>query len=158
MTYLRNSWTGIVSAALVFIFSISASGREPDVQSAKVWFDKGMLFREARDPRSNDAFKQAAGDLDSFIDAHGNNFQDLTRAYTLRARCHNLLGNNEQAIRDLDRAAELSPDDGNIYYLRSFIHEMMGHTQLSVDDLIASARKGNEKARGELKVKGIQWQ
>ncbi len=75
----------------------------------------------------------------------------------MRARCHNLLGDNEQAIRDLDRAIELSPDDGDIYYLRSFIHEIMGHTQLSVADLQTSARKGNEKAMDELKIKEIRW-
>ncbi len=157
MAYIRAACTAIVLSAIIFIFAGIVDSQERNLQNAKTWFDKGMLFREAGDPRSNDAFKQAAGDLDSYIDANGNDSQGLTRAYTLRARCHNLLGNNEQAIRDLNRALELSPDDGDIYYLRSFIHEMMGHTQLSVADLQTSARKGNEKARGELKVKGIQW-
>ncbi len=157
MTYLRAGWTLIVSAVIVSLFAGIVDCQERSLQSAKAWFDKGMLFREAGDPRSTDAFKQAAEDLDIYIDANGNELQGLTRAYTLRARCHNLLGDNEQAIRDLDRAIALSPDDGDIYYLRSFIHEMMGHTQVSVDDLQASARKGNEKAKGELKRKGIQW-
>ncbi len=157
MAYSRTGWALFVSSVIVFIVSSIASGGQPDAQSAKAWFDKGMLFREAGDPQSNEAFIQAAGDLDTFINAEGNNFQDLTRAYTLRARCHNLLSNNEQAIHDLDRAIALSPDEGDIYYLRSYTHEIMGHTQLSVDDLQASARTGNEKAKDELKRKGIQW-
>jgi tetratricopeptide (TPR) repeat protein len=158
MGYIRTASTAIVSSAIIFIFAGIGDSQERNLQSAKIWFDKGMLFREAGDPVSNEAFKQAAGDLDSFIEAQGKDIQGLTRAYTLRARCHNLLGNNEQAIRDLDRAIELSPDDGDIYYLRSFIHEITGHAQLSIADLKTSARKGNEKARGELKAKGIQWQ
>ncbi len=156
MAHLRCEWAAIVSA-LVLVVSTGASSRVSDVQSAKAWFDKGMLYREAGDPRSTDAFKQAAQNLDGVIDAGGNDIPGLTRAYTVRARCHNLLGNNEQAIQDLDKAIALSPEDGDIYYLRSFIHEIMGHAQLSVADLKISARKGNEKAQGELKAKGIQW-
>jgi tetratricopeptide (TPR) repeat protein len=156
MTNFRHAWTVIVSAAIL-VASGSASSREPDVQSAKAWFDKGMLFREAGDSRSTEAFKQAARDLDGFINSNENEIQGLTRAYTLRARCYNLLGNNEQAIRDLDKAIELSPADGDIYYLRSFMHEIMGHAQLSVADLKVSAQRGNQKAQDELKVKGIQW-
>ncbi len=157
MAYLRTGGTLIASAIIVFLFAGIADCQERSLQSAKMWFDKGMLFREAGDPRSTDAFKQAAQDLDIYIDANGNDLQGLARAYTLRARCHNLLGDNEQAIRDLDRAIELSPDDGDVYYLRSFIHEIMRHTQLSVADLQTSARKGNGKAMDELKVKGIRW-
>ncbi len=157
MASIRAACTVVVSSAIIFLFAGIVDSQERNLQSAKIWFDKGMLFREAGDPRSADAFKQAVHDLDRFIDAKENNSQDLIRAYSLRARCHSLLGNSEQAIRDLDRALALSPDDGDIYYLRSFIHEIMGHTQLSVDDLRASARKGNEKARDELKIKGIQW-
>ncbi len=157
MAYFRTGWTLIVSTIIVFLFAGIVDSQQRNLQSAKIWFDQGMLFREAGDPRSTGAFKQAAQDLDIYIDANGNDLQGLGRAYTLRARCHNFLGDNEQAIRDLDRAIELSPDDGDVYYLRSFIHEMMGHPQLSVADLQISARKGNEKAKDELKAKGIRW-
>ncbi len=158
MAHFQRDLIAIASVAVIVAFLLnSAHSRAPDVQSAKAWFDKGMLLREAGDARSTDAFKQAAHDLDSFIDANGDDIPGLTRAYTLRARCYSLLGNNEQAIRDIDKAIELSPEDGDIYYLRSLIHEFLGHTQLSVADLKTSARKGNEKARGELKAKGVQW-
>ncbi len=156
MVFIRGVSSLIVSTAIVLFMSSIAFG-ESDVQSAKAWFDKGMLFREAGDARSADAFKQAVQGLDDYIAANKSDRHGLTRAYTLRARCHNLLGNNEKAIQDLDRAVGLSPSDGDIYYLRAFIHEIAGHRQLSVDDLKMSARQGNEKAKDELKRKGIQW-
>ncbi len=147
----------VVLAGLLTFSAGLVQGVEPNLQNAKAWFDKGMLYREAGDPRSTDAFKQAAADLDVFIAAQGKSSPDPARAYTLRARCRNLLGDNEQAIRDLDRAIELSPADGNLYFLRSFIYETMGNAQLSLADLRTAAQKGNEKARGELKAKGRTW-
>lgn len=157
MALFRRVRAVIVPASMVAILLSSAYSQAPDVQSAKAWFDKGMLLREAGDARSSDAFGQALQDLDNYIAATGRDSPSLIRAYTLRAKCHNLLGNNEQAIQDLDKAIALSPEDGDIYYVRSFIHELMGHTQLSATDLTTSAHKGNEKARSELKAKGIQW-
>ncbi len=157
MKHLRQSWAAAASFTIIFIFAGIAGSQERNLQSAKAWFDKGMLFREAGDPRSTDAFRQAAQDLDGYIESSRNDLHGLTKAYILRARCRNLLGDNEQAIRDLDKAIALSPDDGDLYYLRSFIHEIMGHTRSSVDDLKMAARRGNEKAKDELKIKGIPW-
>lgn len=129
----------------------------PDLHTAKAWFDKGMLYREAGDPRATDAFRRAAADMDDVIAAKGSGSTALAKAYTLRARCRNMLGNNDEAVRDLDRAIELSPSDGDLYYIRSFMHEIMGHTELSLADLRSAAQKGNEKAQGELKAKGMNW-
>ncbi len=157
MAYIRAACTMILSSVIILIIAGIVDGQEQKLQSAKAWFDKGMLLREAGDPRSADAFKQASRDLDVYIGANGNDLQALTRAYTLRARCWNLLGDNEQAIRDLNKAIGLSPGDGDLYYLRAFIHELMGQTRVSIDDLTMSARCGNEKARDELKRKGMQW-
>ena len=158
MAHFQRDLLAIASAAVIVAFLLNAAhSQAPGVQSAKAWFDKGMLLREAGDAHSTEAFKEATRDLDSFIDANEDDIPGLSRAYTLRARCYSLLGNNKQAIQDIDKAIELSPEDGDIYYLRSFVHEIMGHTQLSLADLKMAARKGNEKARGELKAKGIQW-
>ena len=128
----------------------------PDMQNAKAWIDKGMLMREAGNQGSTEAFIKAAEHLDKAIAAE-KDIQILVRAYTLRARCRNLLGNNDEAIQDLTKAIELAPQDGDIYYMRSFIHEAMGHARLSLDDLKTAARKNNEKAQGELKAKNILW-
>ncbi len=112
----------------------------PDLQSAKAWIDKGMLLREAGNQGSTEAFKEAAQYLDKAIAAE-KNIQILVQAYRLRARCRNLLGNNAEAIQDLTKAIELAPDDGDIYYMRSFIHELMGHADLSLDDLKSGCAK-----------------
>ncbi len=157
MAGFRSLGAVIVSSAIIFIFAGIANSQEQNLQSAKAWFDKGMLYREAGDPRSDDGFQQAVRDLNGYIKSGGNNPQGLTRAYTLRARCRNLLGDNGEAIRDLDRAIALSPNDGDIYYLRSFIHEIMGQVRIAIDDLKTAARYGNEKAKDELRIKGIQY-
>ncbi len=157
MAYSRAACTMLLSSAIICIFAGILHSQEWTLQSAKAWFDKGMLLREAGDTRSTNAFRQAARDLDGYIETNGNDPQSLARAYTLRARCWNLLNDNEQAIHDLDRAIELTPADGNLFYLRAFIHEIAGHAELSIADLKMSARQGNENAKDELKRKGIQW-
>ncbi len=143
-----------LSALLVILIFPNAFGKEPDLQSAQAWFEKGMLYQEAGNPHAGDAFSRAIQDLDCYIGKEPDRLL-LSKAYVLRAKCRIFQGQGKQAIPDLDKAIELSPDDGDTYYLRSFADAK--NTEKYVEYLKTAARKGNEKARGELTAKGISW-
>jgi tetratricopeptide (TPR) repeat protein len=145
------------AALIVLVLTSSSLAGEPDMMAAKALIDKGMLQREAGKPGSTKTFGQAKLLLDGVIASTGKDASDLAKAYELRARCRSLLGNNEQALSDLDKAIALSPDAGDLYYLRSFVHGTMGHDRASVADLQAAARKGYQKARDELTARRPQW-
>lgn len=125
--------------------------------SAKQWFEKGMLMMEAGSAHSADAFKQAIQDLDSFLDEKAGDREGYSAAYTLRSKCRSMLGDNPHAIEDLDRAIELSPEDGENYYFRSSVQANAGNAELSLADLKTAARKGHQHARDDLTLKGIDW-
>jgi tetratricopeptide (TPR) repeat protein len=133
-----------------------ARGQEALIASARAWFDKGMLYQEAGNAKAGDAFKQAIEDLDKYISGKEADPQRLPGAYVLRAKCRIFHGQGRQAIPDLDKAIELSPDDGDIYYLRSFVYRITGDADRFLEDLKTAARKGNEKAKGDLTAMGKQ--
>jgi len=143
-------------AALLFLFLSIAQGEENKTQSAKAWFDKGMLLREAGKPESSDAFKRAVLELDSYISGKDADQAGLASAYSLRGRCYNLLGDNSNAISDLNKAVALSPEDADVYYLRSYVYELTGNTGMSLADLKTAARKGHKKAQDDLATKRIE--
>jgi len=154
---MHSKRTAIIGVLLMlFVLPISTLGQEEKASNAKEWFDKAMLYREAGDPRSTDAFQRAVLALDGYLTGKETDIRKRAQAYSLRARSHSLLGDNDQALLDLNESIKLAPDDNGTYYLRSFIHELMGHKQLSMADLKTSAQMGNEKAKGELHSKGIQ--
>jgi tetratricopeptide (TPR) repeat protein len=157
MQFHHRSRVAIVLAVAFPLFASVAQARESRAASAQKWFEKGLLMLEARDARSADAFKEAIRDLDAYLDEKGEDRAGLSEAYTLRSKCHSILGDNPRAIEDLDRAIEQSPGDGENYYLRSFVHEIAGNAGMSLDDLKTAARKGHQKARDDLTLKGIQW-
>jgi tetratricopeptide (TPR) repeat protein len=147
------------AAALVsFLFLGIAQGEESKARSAKAWFDTGMLLREAGKPDSSDAFKRAVQELDTYIGDKEADQTGRASAYSLRARCQNLLGDNNKAISDLNKAVELSPEDADAYYLRSFVYGLTGNARMSLADQKAAARKGHKKAQGDLTAKGIEWE
>jgi len=141
---------------ILFLLPVVAPGQEGKAPTAKEWIDKAMLFREAGDPRASEIFQQAVLALNDYLTGKEVDTRRRAQAYSLRARCHNFLGNNEQAILDLNESIRLAPEDSDTYYLRSFVRELMGHRQLSLADLETAAQMGNEKAQGELRSKGIQ--
>ncbi len=152
---IRVRRAGLSALLAILIFS-NAFGKEPDLQSAQVWFEKGMLYLEAGNTHAGDAFSQAIQDLDCYIGKEPDRSL-RSKAYILRAKCRIFQGQSKQAIPDLDKAIELSPDDGDMYYLRSFAYCLAKNTERYVEDLKTAARKGNEKAQGDLKAKGISW-
>ena len=133
-----------------------AQGQESKAASAQKWFEKGLLMMEAGNAQSTDAIMQAIRDLDAYLDEKSADPARRSAAYRLRSRCHSILGDNSHALEDLDRAIELSPEEGENYYLRSYSNEIAGSAEKSIADLKTAARKGHQKAQVDLLSKGIQ--
>jgi tetratricopeptide (TPR) repeat protein len=152
---IRSYRSGLLAFLAIFLVS-SAFGAGPDLQSAQAWFEKGMLYTEAGNAQADDAFGRAIKDLDSYIGKETDRSL-LSRAYILRAKCRMFRRGSKSALPDLDKAVELAPDDGDTYYLRSFAHYLAKDQVQYLDDLKTAAQKGNEKAQGELKAKGLSW-
>ncbi len=156
MQFQRNSRIGFVLAILVPLLMSVAQGQESKAASAQKWFEKGLLMMEAGNAHATDAIKQAIWDLDAYLNEKGTDRARRSAAYTLRSRCHSILGDNPHALEDLDRAIELSPENAENYYLRSFANEGAGNVEKSIADLKTAARKGHQKAQEDLLSKGIK--
>ena len=156
MGFLRHNRIAIILALLLPLSLNVAQGGESKAATAQKWFETGLLMMEAGNPRADDAIRRAIRDLDAYLGEKGADRSGRAAAYTLRSRCHSIQGDNAHALFDLDRAIELSPEDGENYYLRSFAEETAGNPEKSVVDLKTAARKGHQKARADLILKGIQ--
>jgi hypothetical protein len=57
----------------------------------------------------------------------------------------------------LNRAIEIKPGLVESYYNRGVAYIKPGNNNLAVNDLIAAAKLGDERARALLKRNGISW-
>jgi tetratricopeptide (TPR) repeat protein len=60
---------------------------------------------------------------------------DNARAYHLRGLAYEKSGDNAKALDDFNKALELNPEYGAVYYSRANLHNKMGQTELAIDDI-----------------------
>ena len=77
--------------------------------------------------------------------------------YYNRGNLYKASGNLEQAINDYSKAIELEPKDAEAYYNRGVVYQKLGNNDMFIQNLKMSAKLGDEKARDDLRSKGIEW-
>ena len=95
---------------------------------------------------SNQDYDDSIGELGDLIS------QDIevTTCLTLRSHLYSLSGDINQAISDLDRAIELIPNSGSLYYSRGDLHRKDKGYYLSLRDLVEAVRLAQSKGDDDL--------
>ncbi|MDC1370158.1 tetratricopeptide repeat protein, partial [Cyclobacteriaceae bacterium] len=61
-------------------------------------------------------------------------FEETSEAYVGRAEVYSLIGNNEKALSDFDKAIEISPEEPQPYRDRGYFYYEIGENQASIND------------------------
>jgi tetratricopeptide (TPR) repeat protein len=78
-------------------------------------------------------------------------------AYSNRGVAYGNVGDHMRAIRDLDRAIELNPQDAIAYGNRGLAYRNLGNINQSTEDFKVAARLGLKWFQDYLRERGITW-
>ena len=95
--------------------------------------------------------------LASFFVLAGCQHNKYAEAYFNRGIAYARLEENQQAIKDFDKAIELNPKLAQPYYNRAIAYLRLGDDRQAIEDYKSAARLGHKRAQDFLKAKGIGW-
>jgi tetratricopeptide (TPR) repeat protein len=82
---------------------------------------------------------------------------DHTEAYTWRGINLGELKYYQQAIKDFDKAIELEPRNGRLYFFRGNAYQQFTRGNQGWEDLKTAARLGDPLVQEYLMLYGIEW-
>ena len=71
---------------------------------------------------------------------------------------NDIKNNYDQSLRDYDMAIKLDAQNDKAYYGRAFVFHQLGNHQREIQDLVMTAKLGNQNAKDELMKRKISWE
>ncbi len=112
---------------------------ENRLKEALAWIERGLashpglyefILSKARIQKKLGLFESCLVTCDQLVEA----FSDDYAGYCLRSNLYFLIGLNDQARRDADKAVLLAPDSPDSYMARAFVNLQLSQYQLALDD------------------------
>ncbi|MEQ1770306.1 MAG: hypothetical protein ABL879_10750 [Devosia sp.] len=97
------------------------------------------------DETARDHLQTELQDYTRAIEQPGVSARDLTVYLSQRAKTYLMLREYDQALRDVDRAITLTPDDGVAYRIRADVYRALGEVEKADKDLLDAEEAGERR-------------
>jgi len=114
--------------------------------TGKVVAQEALLERGIAEYQSGNQYA-ALQSLSTYVNANSRDF----RGYFWRSQLFIRTSSNDNALNDLNRVIELSPENPDAHYLRGVVLMIKGERVNACRDLVRASELGQKMARGEVK-------